>query len=68
MRQRFLSIRRTKQRKKNEKLEKGVKKKGYLQVTGQRISPNWRTFERHFKRAFDKQQEFDFIDEVEETK
>ena len=37
-------------------------------VTRMRISPNWRTFERHFKRAFGEQQEFGFVDELEENK
>ena len=36
-------------------------------ITLMRISPNWRTFMRHFNRAFGKQPEFDFIDEIEET-
>lgn len=37
-------------------------------ITLTRISPNWRTFERHFNRAFGKQPEFGFIDELEEDK
>jgi hypothetical protein len=37
-------------------------------ITLMRISPNWRKFLQHFNRAFGEQQEFDFVDELDEDK